>query len=40
VLTHFYPQIEGTDPAAVAARAFGGEVIAAQDGDRFTIGAD
>jgi ribonuclease BN (tRNA processing enzyme) len=40
VLTHFYPAIEGTDPASVAARAFGGEVIAAQDGDRFTIGAD
>ncbi len=40
VLTHFYPAIEGTDPASVAARAFGGEVIAANDGDRFTIGAD
>ncbi len=40
VLTHFYPAIEGTDPASVAARAFGGEVIAARDGDRFTIGAD
>jgi len=40
VLTHFYPAIEGTDPALVAARAFGGEVIAARDGDRFTIGAD
>lgn len=40
VLTHFYPAIEGTDPASAAARVFGGEVIAAQDGDRFTIGAD
>lgn len=38
VLSHFYPQIEGTNPAAVAARAFGGEVIAASDGDRFSIG--
>lgn len=40
VLTHFYPAIEGTDPASVAARAFGGEVLAANDGDRFTVGAD
>ncbi len=40
VLTHFYPAIEGTNPASVAARAFGGEVIAAKDGDRFTIGVD
>jgi len=40
VLTHFYPAMEGTDPASVAARAFGGEVIAASDGDRFTIGVD
>jgi ribonuclease BN (tRNA processing enzyme) len=40
VLTHFYPAIEGTDPASVAARAFGGEVLAARDGARFTIGAD
>lgn len=40
VLTHFYPAIEGTDPASVAARTFGGEVIAANDGDRFTIGVD
>jgi ribonuclease BN (tRNA processing enzyme) len=39
VLTHFYPQIEGTDPAAVAAKAFGGEVVAARDGDRFVIGS-
>ena len=40
VLTHFYPQIEGTDPAAVAGKAFGGEVIAANDGDRFVIGTE
>ena len=40
VLTHFYPQIEGTDPAAVAAKAFGGDVIAANDGDRFVIGTE
>jgi ribonuclease BN (tRNA processing enzyme) len=40
VLTHFYPAIEGTDPASVAARAFGGEVSAANDGDRFVIGVD
>jgi ribonuclease BN (tRNA processing enzyme) len=38
VLSHFYPQIEGTDPASVAARAFGGPVHAANDGDRFVIG--
>ena len=38
VLTHFYPQIEGTDPAGVARRQFPGEVVAANDGDRFTIG--
>lgn len=40
VLTHFYPAIEGTDPVSVAARAFGGNVVAAADGDRFTIGVD
>lgn len=38
VLTHFYPQIEGTDPAAVAGRVFAGDVIAANDGERFAIG--
>ncbi len=38
VLTHFYPQIEGTDPAATARRVFPGDVTAATDGDRFTIG--
>jgi ribonuclease BN (tRNA processing enzyme) len=40
VLTHFYPAIEGTDPASVAARAFDGDVVQANDGDRFTIGVD
>jgi ribonuclease BN (tRNA processing enzyme) len=38
VLSHFYPQIEGTAPAAVAAKAFGRPVHAANDGDRFVIG--
>ena len=38
VLTHFYPQIEGTDPAGVAGRVFSGEVVAARDGDRFQVG--
>jgi ribonuclease BN (tRNA processing enzyme) len=37
VLTHFYPQIEGTDPADVARRQFSGEVVAAKDGDRFNV---
>lgn len=40
VLTHFYPAIEGTDPAAVAGRTYGGPVVAAADGDRFLIGGD
>jgi ribonuclease BN (tRNA processing enzyme) len=38
VLSHFYPQIEGTGPAAAAQKVFGGEVHAARDGDRFVIG--
>lgn len=37
VLTHFYPQIEGTDPASVARRVFSGEVTAARDGDQFDV---
>lgn len=37
VLTHFYPQVEETDPLAHAARTFSGVVAAAHDGDRFTI---
>lgn len=40
VLTHFYPQVEGIDPAAHAARVFSGEVAAARDGDRFSIEGD
>ncbi len=38
VLTHFYPPIEGTDPAAVARRTFTGDIVAAHDGDRFNAG--
>lgn len=38
VLTHFYPVFGAGDPARVAATRFGGEVTAAQDGDRFSIG--
>ena len=37
VLSHFYPPVEGTDPAGVARRAFPGEVIAAKDGDTFNL---
>ncbi len=37
VLTHFYPPVENTDPAKIAAGRFGGPVTAAADGDRFTI---
>ncbi len=39
VLTHFYPPVEEVDPAAVAADVYGGTVVAARDGDRFTVGA-
>lgn len=38
VLTHFYPVFGEVDPAATAAERFDGEVVAAQDGDRFRIG--
>ena len=38
VLTHFYPVFGQTDPAAVARNEFDGEVVAASDGDRFTVG--
>jgi ribonuclease BN (tRNA processing enzyme) len=38
VLTHFYPPVEGTDPAGQAARRFDGSVVAARDGERFTVG--
>ncbi len=39
VLTHFYPPVELTDPAAAAATRFEGPVTAANDGDRFQIEA-
>jgi ribonuclease BN (tRNA processing enzyme) len=38
VLTHFYPVFGDTDPVAIAARQFDGEIHAAADGDRFTVG--
>ena len=38
VLTHFYPPVENTDPARIAAARFPGRITAARDGDRFTIG--
>jgi len=38
VLTHFYPPVETSDPARVAAQQFKGPIVAARDGDRFTIG--
>ncbi len=38
VLTHFYPPVETSDPARIAAKVFKGRVTAAKDGDRFTIG--
>lgn len=37
VLTHFYPPVENSDPAAAAARRFAGPVTVATDGARFTI---
>lgn len=39
VLTHFYPVFGDADPAAQAAGPFGGSVVAAHDGDRFTLEA-
>ena len=39
VLTHFYPPVEAVGPARVAAGVFGGDVVAAADGDVFTIEA-
>jgi ribonuclease BN (tRNA processing enzyme) len=38
VLTHFYPPVETSDPAALAAARYGGPVTAARDGARFSIG--
>jgi ribonuclease BN (tRNA processing enzyme) len=40
VLTHFYPPVETTDPAATAGTRYPGPVTAARDGDRFEIGGD
>lgn len=40
VLTHFYPPVENTDPARIAAARSGGRVTAARNGDRFTIGGE
>jgi ribonuclease BN (tRNA processing enzyme) len=38
VLTHFYPPVETSDPAALAASRYAGPVTVARDGARFTIG--
>jgi ribonuclease BN (tRNA processing enzyme) len=38
VLTHFYPPVETSDPAALAGTRFAGPIAAARDGARFTIG--
>jgi ribonuclease BN (tRNA processing enzyme) len=38
VLTHFYPMFQGADPAALAAKEYDGPVVAARDGDKFTVG--
>ncbi len=37
VLTHFYPVFGDTDPATAAAEHFSGPVVAARDGDSFTL---
>jgi ribonuclease BN (tRNA processing enzyme) len=39
VLTHFYPPVRIGDATRLAGAVFGGPVAAAQDGDRFPIGA-
>jgi ribonuclease BN (tRNA processing enzyme) len=38
VLTHFYPVFGEVDPAAEAANVFDGPVVAAHDGQQFTVG--
>jgi len=38
VLTHFYPQVESSDPAKGARARFAGAITVAKDGDRFSIG--
>lgn len=40
VLTHFYPVFGTADPAALAAKVFGGPTVAARDGDRFVVGRE
>ena len=40
VLTHLYPPVESVDLTTQAGNAFGGEVVVAEDGDRFTIGVE
>lgn len=39
LLTHFYPECDGVDVAAQARRTFGGEVLVAQDLQRFEVAA-
>jgi ribonuclease BN (tRNA processing enzyme) len=38
VLTHCYPVFGDADPAALAAKVFGGPVVTARDGDQFPVG--
>jgi ribonuclease BN (tRNA processing enzyme) len=38
VLTHLYPPVEAVDIVAEAASAYGGPIVVARDGDRFTVG--
>ena len=37
ILTHFYPQVETSDPAQGARARFPGAITVAKDGDRFSI---
>lgn len=39
VLTHFYPVFGTADPASEVAKGFEGDIVAAKDGDRFTVGS-
>jgi ribonuclease BN (tRNA processing enzyme) len=39
VLTHFYTPVDASAPAVLAAKVSGLPVVAARDGDRFTIEA-
>ena len=38
VLTHLYPPVEAVDIRADVAASYGGPVVIARDGDRFTVG--